>query len=138
MVNVNIKVLGHKGLPIFHFIVNQFISTIFLNLISFINSFIIPIYVGVCRTMRDKILEKAMEWYAAQGEQPNLEDFIDLIIENTTDTFLEHLQGELEQEFNVGNLQHPFFISNEYYLELKLKDIKQKYLQNAKPKETEL
>jgi len=88
--------------------------------------------------MRDKILEKAMEWYEAQGEQPNLEDFIDLIIADTTDTFLEHLQQELEQEFKTGNLQHPFFISNEYYLELKLKDIKQKYLQTVKPKESEL
>lgn len=85
--------------------------------------------------MRDKILEKALEWYAAQGEEPNLEDFVDLIIENTTDTFLEHLQSEFEYEFSSGNLKHPFFISNEYYLELKLKDIKQKYLQTLTQKE---
>ena len=35
---------------------------------------------------------------------------------------------ELENEFSNGNLEHPFFISSEYYLELKLKDIKQKLI----------
>jgi hypothetical protein len=38
----------------------------------------------------------------------------------------ETVQKELEEEFVKGNLEQPFFISNEYYLELKMKDIKNK------------
>ena len=50
------------------------------------------------------------------------------IINKTTDSILDKIKEELENEFSNGNLEHPFFISSEYYLELKLKDIKQKLI----------
>ncbi len=81
--------------------------------------------------MRDKILKEALEWYDNQENNPNIEDFIDIIIGKTTDNVLDHIQVELEDEFKKGVLKHPFFISSEYYLELKLKDIKQKFLDKA-------
>jgi len=81
--------------------------------------------------MKDKILDEAMKWYENQDNTPPIEDFIDLVINKTTDSFTEHVRCELEEEFTNGNLKHPFFISNEYYLELKLKDIKNKYLSLA-------
>jgi hypothetical protein len=78
--------------------------------------------------MKDKILDEAMKWYETQENNPPIEDFIDLVINKTADSVMEHVRTELEEEFSNGNLKHPFFISNEYYLELKLKDIKNKYL----------
>jgi hypothetical protein len=78
--------------------------------------------------MKDKILDEAMKWYENQDHNPAIEDFIELVINKTADSFMEHVRSELEEEFTNGNLKHPFFISNEYYLELKLKDIKNKYL----------
>lgn len=79
--------------------------------------------------MKDKIIDEAMKWYETQDTNPPIEDFIDIVINKTTDSIMNHVQEELKQEFSNGNLKHPFFISNEYYLELKLKDIKHKYLQ---------
>ena len=78
--------------------------------------------------MKDKILTEAMKWYENQDQNPAIEDFIDIVIHKTTESIMEHVRSELETEFTNGNLKHPFFISNEYYLELKLKDIKNKYL----------
>jgi phage/plasmid-associated DNA primase len=80
--------------------------------------------------MRDKILKEALEWYDKQENNPNIEDFIDLVIGKTTDTVFDHIQNEFEDEFKKGVLKHPFFISSEYYLELKLKDVKNKYFKN--------
>ncbi|MDG6228817.1 MAG: hypothetical protein QCH96_02500 [Candidatus Thermoplasmatota archaeon] len=80
--------------------------------------------------MREKIIKEALEWYTTKDEDSSMEDLIDLVINKTTDSFIQHLQTEFEQEFSKGNLTHPFFISNEYYLELKLKDVKNKYLQS--------
>ena len=79
--------------------------------------------------MKNKIIDEAMKWYETQGVNPPIEDFIDIVINKTTESIMNHVREELEHEFSNGNLKHPFFISNEYYLELKLKDIKHKYLQ---------
>jgi hypothetical protein len=87
--------------------------------------------------MKNKILDEAMKWYETQGTSPPIEDFIDIVINKTADSMIEHIKEELEEEFSCGNLKHPFFISNEYYLELKLKDIKNKYLQLANTDESE-
>ena len=76
--------------------------------------------------MKDKILQEAKEWYESQKENPDIEDFVDLVIDKTTDSVFDKVKLELENEFAIGNLKHPFFISSEYYLELKLKDIKDK------------
>jgi len=76
--------------------------------------------------MKDKILQEAKEWYESQKENPDIGDFVDLVIDKTTDSVFDRVKLELENEFAIGNLKHPFFISSEYYLELKLKDIKEK------------
>jgi hypothetical protein len=78
--------------------------------------------------MKDRIHKEAIKWYENQEENPDIKDFIDLVIHKTTDSVMDTIQDELENEFQNGNLKHPFFISNEYYLELKLKDVKNKCL----------
>ena len=78
--------------------------------------------------MKDKILKEVMEWYDTQEEEPEvfIEDFIDKIIDKTADELFEEIKDELKDEFEKGNLKHPFIISPEYYLYLKLKEIKHK------------
>jgi len=78
--------------------------------------------------MKDKILKEIMEWYDTQEEKPEvfIEDFIDRIIDKTADELFEEIKDELKDEFEKGNLKHPFIISPEYYLYLKLKEIKYK------------
>ena len=76
--------------------------------------------------MKDKILREAKEWYDSQKENPDIGDFVNLVIDKTTDSVIDKVRQELENEFEIGNLEHPFIISSEYYLELKLKDIKEK------------
>jgi len=80
--------------------------------------------------MKKKILEEAMKWYNDQEEKPDvfIEDFVDLVIDKTADNIIEKIKTELKEEFNKGTLQHPFIISSEYYLDLKFKDIRQKYI----------
>lgn len=83
--------------------------------------------------MKDKILKEAMEWYEKHDDKNNvlIEDFVDLVINKTADNLIDEIQCELEEEFKKGNLQHPFIISSDYYLYLKLKEIKDKLV---KPK----
>jgi hypothetical protein len=83
--------------------------------------------------MKDKILKEAMEWYEKHDNKNNvlIEDFVDLVIDKTADNLFDEIQSELEEEFKKGNLQHPFIISSDYYLYLKLKEIKDKLV---KPK----
>ncbi len=78
--------------------------------------------------MKEKILEEALKWYKNQQENPDIEDFVGLIIDQTTDSLFDKIKDELKLEFDNGNLQHPFVISSEYYLDLKFKEIKDKYL----------
>ncbi len=78
--------------------------------------------------MKDKILQEALGWYEAQGKNPDvyIGDFISLIIDKTADAIFEKIKSELECEFENGTLKHDFIISSEYYLDLKLKEIKDK------------
>lgn len=78
--------------------------------------------------MRQKIFKEALEWYQNKNKdsEVNIEDFVNLVIDRTADSIFEKVNDELKVEFKNGNLQHPFIISSEYYLDLKLKDIKQK------------
>ena len=78
--------------------------------------------------MREKIKKEVLEWYELQGQKPDvlMEDFIDIIIDKTIDLAFEEIKSELTNEFEKGNLEHPFVISSDYYLYLKLKDIKNK------------
>lgn len=78
--------------------------------------------------MKEKIFKEALEWYEKQDDKStvNFEEFMDLIINKTADSIFEKLRDELSNEFDNGNLKHNFIISSDYYLDLKLKDIKQK------------
>jgi len=82
--------------------------------------------------MRDKILEEALKWYEHQDGNPDIEDFIDIVIHKTTDSLFDKVIEELRGEFSNGNLKHNFAISSDYYLDLKFKDIKDKCIKNMK------
>jgi len=84
--------------------------------------------------MKDKIFEEALEWYESHGKSSdvNIKEFVDLVIDKTASELFHNLKDELRNEFDNGNLKHNFIISSDYYLELKLKEIKDKYLKNLK------
>jgi hypothetical protein len=86
--------------------------------------------------MKDKILHDIKKWYDTQNENPDISDFVDIVINKTTDSIFDTVKKELENEFSIGNLEHPFIISSEYYLELKLKEIKDKCLKTFKIENT--
>ena len=78
--------------------------------------------------MKDKIKKEVLEWYKDKNKdpEPHFDEFIEFIIEKTTDTLMEEIKTELNEEFKEGNLKQPLTISNEYYLHLKMVDIKNK------------
>ncbi len=84
--------------------------------------------------MKDKILKEVLEWCEKQDQKPNfyVEDFVDIVIDKTANLLVEEIKNELKNEFENGNLKHPFIISDEYYLYLKLKEIKNKIIQPEK------
>jgi hypothetical protein len=83
--------------------------------------------------MKEKILQEALEWYENQGEKSevNIEDFIDLVINKTADAIFDEIKTELNNEFANGTLKQPFVISSDYYLELKLKEIRDKCVKST-------
>lgn len=84
--------------------------------------------------MKDKILKEVLDWCEKQEEKPNLyiEDFVDVVIDKTADALIEEIKNEFKNEFESGNLKHPFVISDEYYLYLKLKEVKNKIIKHPK------
>ena len=86
--------------------------------------------------MKDKIIKEVIEWCEKQDKKPDLylEEFVDVVIDKTANALFEEVKTELKNEFKTGNLQHPFIISDEYYIYLKLKDIRNKIV---KPKKDE-
>lgn len=78
------------------------------------------------RIVKQKIQKEISDWCDTQHKHPELDKIVEMTISKTSEQLFETIRKELEQEFSKGNLEHPFFISNEYYLELKLKDIKNK------------
>jgi len=80
--------------------------------------------------MKDKILKEALNWYDKHEKKHNvfIEDFVDLVIDKTTVTIIDKIKDELQEEFEKGNLKHSFIISSDYYLYLKLKEIKDKFV----------
>ncbi len=78
--------------------------------------------------MKDKILKEVQAWYDEHEEKNEVffEDFVDIVISKTADVLFEEIKDGFKEEFNKGNLKHPFVISPEYYLYLKLKEIKEK------------
>ena len=95
---------------------------------KFINKQIITKFGGMTE-QRDKILKEVINWYDQNRDKNNvfIEDFVDVIINKTTDILFDEIKDELKYEFEKGNLKHPFIISNDYYLYLKLKEIKNKF-----------
>ena len=84
--------------------------------------------------MKDKIIKEVTEWCEKQEKTPDIymDEFVDLVINKTANALFEEIKIELENEFESGNLQHPFIISDEYYLYLKLKEIKNKIVNPEK------
>jgi len=84
--------------------------------------------------MKDKIIKEVMEWCEKQEKTPDIymDEFVDLVINKTANALFEEIKIELENEFESGNLHHPFIISDEYYLYLKLKEIKNKIINPEK------
>jgi hypothetical protein len=84
--------------------------------------------------MKDKIIKEIIEWCEKQEKTPDIymDEFVDLVINKTANALFEEIKIELENEFESGNLHHPFIISDEYYLYLKLKEIKNKIVNPEK------
>ena len=86
--------------------------------------------------MKDKIIKEVIEWCEKQEKKPDLylEEFVDVVIDKTANALFEEVEKELKNEFETGNLQHQFIISDDYYIYLKLKDLRNKII---KPKKDE-
>jgi hypothetical protein len=84
--------------------------------------------------MKDKILKEIIEWCEKQEENPEfyMDDFVEIVIDRTAHALFEEIKSEMKKEFESGNLKHPFIISDEYYLYLKLKEIKNKFIKADK------
>lgn len=82
--------------------------------------------------MKDKILKEVQDWYDQNVDKDEVffEEFVDIVINKTADILFEEIKVGFKEEFNKGNLKHPFVISPEYYLYLKLKEIKDKCIPN--------
>ena len=76
--------------------------------------------------MKEKKLQEVLEWYKSQGKNPDIKDFVDIVINKTSDVIFDEIKTEFKSEFASGTLKHPFIISSDYYLDLKLKEIKEK------------
>ena len=75
--------------------------------------------------MKERILNEITEYYKNKEQTEEIPDeVLKIIINTTTDEIFERLKADLKNEFKTGNLKHPFFISDEYYIHLKLTDIK--------------
>ena len=79
--------------------------------------------------MKNKIKKEAIEWYETVGyhDTKSIENFVELIMDKTTDSIFEEIKKQFKDEFLSGNLKHDFVISPDYYLELKLKEVKQNF-----------
>ena len=79
--------------------------------------------------MKEEIRKEALSWFenVAINDDDSLGDFVDHIMDRTTDAILEALKKELRDEFQSGNLKHNMVISPEYFLELKMKEVKQNF-----------
>lgn len=84
--------------------------------------------------MKEKIIKEIMEWCESQEKTPDIymDEFVDLVINKTAKALFEEINIELKNEFESGNLQHPFIISDDYYLYLKLKEIKNRIVNQEK------
>ena len=77
--------------------------------------------------MKEEIRKEALSWFenVSIKDDESLGDFVDHIMDRTTDALLKAMKEELRNEFQSGNLKHNMVISPEYFLELKMKEVKQ-------------
>ena len=90
--------------------------------------------------MKNKILKKVTDWYKSQEENQDVqmpEELLGLLIDKIAEAIFDEVKVELKNEFDKGNLKQPFFISDEYYLYLKLKEIKNNISKIQEPSELE-
>ena len=91
--------------------------------------------------MRNRILKKVTKWYKNQEDKECIEmsdELLGLLIDKTAEAIFDEVNDEFKDEFEKGNLKQPFFISDEYYLYLKLKEIKYNFLKTVKTDPAEL
>jgi len=79
--------------------------------------------------MKDIIKKEALEWYENVENHNNesIENFVELVMDKTTDLLFEVIKKQFKDEFLSGNLKHNFVISPDYYIELKLKAVKESF-----------
>ena len=61
-------------------------------------------------------------------DNKSIEMFVDSIIERVSDTVIKEVKKVLRKEFGNKTLSHGHIVSPEYYLELKLKEVKHNLL----------
>ena len=85
--------------------------------------------------MKDKIKAEAIEWHKSveNHNSQSIETLVDLIMDRTVLALINEVKTVLKKEFKDGTLKHNHVISPEYYLELKLKEVKQIFFGNDKP-----
>jgi hypothetical protein len=83
--------------------------------------------------MKEKIKKEIIDWYENLNNPDNksIEDFIDAVVDKTTEYIFEEIKKQFKEEFLSGNLKHDFIISPDYYLELKLKEVKQNFFKDS-------
>jgi len=79
--------------------------------------------------MKDIIKKEALKWYENVESHNNesIENFVELVMEKTTDLLFEEIKKQFKDEFISGNLKHNFVISPDYFIELKLKAAKENF-----------
>ncbi len=79
--------------------------------------------------MKSKIKKEALEMYGSieRHDEESIADFLERVMDKTTDALIEEIKNQLKNEFAEGTLKHNFIISPEYYLDLKLKEVKMNF-----------
>jgi hypothetical protein len=87
--------------------------------------------------VKDEIKKEALSWFenVSINDDESLGNFVDHIMDRTTDALLEAMKKELRDEFQSGNLKHNMVISPEYFLELKMKEVKHNFSKRIIDKE---
>ena len=84
------------------------------------------------KKLKDRIKKEALEWYEMEknGEKHSIEDLIDLVMTRTTEALVDEVKTILKKDFRDGTLKHNHIVSSEYYLELKLKEVKHNFFKD--------
>ncbi|MFO7676972.1 MAG: hypothetical protein R6V50_01105 [Thermoplasmatota archaeon] len=79
--------------------------------------------------MKADIIKEVLHWLEEHEceDEESVKNFVNIIMDKTTEGLLEEVKKQLKNEFDTGTLKHDFIISPEYYLELKLKEAKQNF-----------